>query len=122
MALGKTIKKLREKQGLSQDDLSRLTNGVVSQGTISALEKRDSSSSEFVIPLAKALKVTVQELLTGNINTIDINDVIEILKNKPELISLIQIAEPLSPYGLDVLKTTGAALAKPAPDKNGTQQ
>lgn len=65
MALGNNLKKLREDRGLSQDELSTLTNGAVSQGTISALEKRDSASSEFAVALAAALKVSVNELLTG---------------------------------------------------------
>lgn len=67
MALGKNIMELRVKKGLSQDGLSELTNGVVSQGTISALEKRDSKSSEFAEVLADALGVPVSELLSGKI-------------------------------------------------------
>ena len=50
---------------MSQEELSRLTGGLVSQGAISSLEKRDSSSSEFTVPLATALGVPVNELLTG---------------------------------------------------------
>ncbi len=65
MALGKNIKELRRKNGLSQNQLSALTNGAVSQGAISALEKRDSASSEFAAEIAKALKVSVNQLITG---------------------------------------------------------
>lgn len=65
MALGKNIKLLRERLGLSQYELSEKTNGEISQGAISALEKRDSKSSEFTATLAKALNVSIAELLNG---------------------------------------------------------
>lgn len=121
MALGKNIKELREKKGLSQDDLSALTQGEVSQGAISALEKRDSASSEFVMSLAKALNVTARELLTGNKDASEMDDILELLKKKPELMNLLKIAAPLSIYQIDVLKTTGTALAKPSEGTNGKQ-
>lgn len=67
MALGQNIKKARTAKKLSQDDLSALTGGLVSQGAISALEKRDSSTSEHAPALAKALGVSLEELITGEI-------------------------------------------------------
>lgn len=121
MALGKNIKEQRLKKGLSQDDLSALTGGKVSQGAISALEKRDSSSSEYTVQLAQALDVTVNELLTGTKNTDDIDDVLELLKKNPELINLLRIAAPLTPYQLGILETTGIALAKPHKATNDKQ-
>jgi len=63
MALGENLKRIREAQGLTQYELSDLTNNIVSQGAISALEKRDSSTSKFTSILAEALKVTIEELL-----------------------------------------------------------
>lgn len=65
MALGQNIKALRIKKNLSQEALSALTGGKVSQGAISTLEKRDSTSSRYVVALAKALNVSATELLTG---------------------------------------------------------
>lgn len=64
MALGKTVRRHREAQGLTQAQLSDRTGGVVSQGAISALEKRDSKSSEFTAMLAQALGLTVNDLIT----------------------------------------------------------
>ena len=63
MALGENVKKQRELLGLSQSELSARTGERVSQGAISALEKRDSKSSEFTAILAEALGVTVDSLL-----------------------------------------------------------
>lgn len=63
MALGQNIKKLRKARKWSQDQLSKMTGGIASQGAISNLEKRDSSSSEFTEVLAKALEVSIYELL-----------------------------------------------------------
>src|SRR3989338_7937358 len=65
MALGENVQKYRLKKGLSQESLSKLTNRIVSQGAISALAKRDSTSSKYLPVLAKALGVSESELLTG---------------------------------------------------------
>jgi transcriptional regulator with XRE-family HTH domain len=62
MALGKRIKALREARNLSQEELSALTKGVVSQGAISALEKRDSTTSRYAPVIAEALKVPISDL------------------------------------------------------------
>lgn len=69
MALGKRIKALREARNLSQLELSELTEGVVSQGAISALEKRDSTASRFADVLAKALKVHIADLFDPNLES-----------------------------------------------------
>jgi transcriptional regulator with XRE-family HTH domain len=73
MALGKKILKLREAKGLTQDALAKLTgwsedtpNIGVSQGAISALEKRDSESSKHATALAKALGVSIDALLSDS--------------------------------------------------------
>lgn len=69
MALGKNVKKQRELLGLSQNELSIRTGERVSQGAISALEKRDSKSSEFTAILAEALGVSVEFLLGKSLAT-----------------------------------------------------
>jgi len=71
MALGKNIRAFRTARGLSQEALSRLTGGVVSQGAISALEKRDSSASEFTQQIADALGVSMRELITGKQDSVN---------------------------------------------------
>lgn len=70
MALGKRIKALREARNLSQLELSELTGGVVSQGAISALEKRDSTASRFAEVLAKSLNVSIVDLFNENPTTL----------------------------------------------------
>jgi transcriptional regulator with XRE-family HTH domain len=69
MALGKRIRSLREARGLSQFELSELTGGVVSQGAISALEKRDSTASKFADLIAKALNVQIADLFNPNLQS-----------------------------------------------------
>lgn len=66
MALGENLKLIRERLGLSQQQLSDKTGNIVSQGAISAIEKRNSKTSEFVGALAKALNVSVQTLMYGD--------------------------------------------------------
>jgi len=66
MALGENLKRIREAQGLTQYELSEKTNNIVSQGAISALEKRDSETSRFSAQLAEALGVSINELLGIN--------------------------------------------------------
>ena len=47
MALGQNIKRLREAQGLTQEELAVKAGGKVTQGIITALEKRDSKASQY---------------------------------------------------------------------------
>lgn len=74
MALGQHIKQFREARRLSQDALSRrtgydeTTKKGVSQGAISALEKRDSKASRHTTEIAKALGVDPNDLIAGNDN------------------------------------------------------
>lgn len=65
MALGQNIKRLREAQGLTQDELAVKAGGKVTQGIIAALEKRDSKASQYAAHIAAALGVSVDELLAG---------------------------------------------------------
>lgn len=67
MALGKNIRRLREAQGLTQKELAVKAGGAgLSQGTITALETRDSQKSVHVARIAAALGVTVEERMTGD--------------------------------------------------------
>lgn len=65
MALGQNIKRLREAQGLTREELAVKTGGKVTQGIITALEKRDSKASQYAAQIAAALGVSVDVLLTG---------------------------------------------------------
>lgn len=115
MALGKRIKELRESKGLSQEALSGLTNGLVSQGAISALEKRDSQSSRHAPALAQALGISVNDL-HGNNN----------YELSPKLSNLLKVAQNLPEYALDevirdALKTA-ELIARARSEKNGTDK
>jgi transcriptional regulator with XRE-family HTH domain len=60
MAIGKQIKHYREKVGWKLKELSAASD--VDVGTISALEIRDSSRSEFFQAIAQAFGLTVEQL------------------------------------------------------------
>lgn len=62
MALGKQIRKHRDRLGWTLEHLEERSG--VSVGTISALEVRDSKRSVYAAPIAKALGVTLEELLS----------------------------------------------------------
>lgn len=115
MALGKNIKELRLKKGLSQNQLSALTKDVVSQGAISALEKRDSASSEYTSEIAKALKVSVTQLITGN----EIDNYFLLSK---EEIEWLEMRKKLNGEDQRAVFNHGSSLAEQAkPKNNGTQ-
>ena len=65
MALGKQIKKYREQLGWTLEVLSEKSG--VEVGTISAMENRDSQRSKYAQALAKALGLTLDELLDESI-------------------------------------------------------
>jgi transcriptional regulator with XRE-family HTH domain len=64
MKKGNNIRKLREQAGLNQRQLSELSG--VEVGTISALEIRGSSRSEFFGPIAFALGTTIEDLVSDS--------------------------------------------------------
>lgn len=66
MALGQNIKRLREAQNLTQDQLAAKAGGKVTQGIVAALEKRDSRASQYAAPIAAALGVSVDDLISGS--------------------------------------------------------
>lgn len=90
MTLGKNIKKLRELKKITQQELSDLTGGLVSQGAIAALEKRESRSSSFTGIIAKALGVSVQQLTDGGIPLEDIKEQSALSYRHVPLISMVQ--------------------------------
>lgn len=61
MALGSNVRKLREAARLTQTQLAELAG--MDQQALAALEKRDSKSSSFAPALAKALNVSLNQLL-----------------------------------------------------------
>ena len=61
--IGKNIKKLREKEGISQDRLSKLAD--ISSNTVAKIELDDSPNPtiETLQKIAKALNVKVDDLI-----------------------------------------------------------
>ena len=66
MALGKQIRHYRNKAGWKLKQLSEACD--VDVGTISALENRDSTRSEFFAPIAKAFGLTLEQLADESIS------------------------------------------------------
>lgn len=64
MALGKNIRMLRELRGYTLERLSELSG--VDVGTISALEVRDSTRSKYAPAIARALNVSLEQLMDGS--------------------------------------------------------
>lgn len=67
MSLGKNVRKLREARGWEQKDLAAASG--VSNGTISAIEVRDSRRSAVAPALARALGVTLEQLMSDDMDT-----------------------------------------------------
>jgi SOS-response transcriptional repressor LexA len=134
MALGKNLKLIRERRELSQHQLSDLTNNIVSQGVISAIEKRDSKTSQFVGDLAKVLNVTVQTLMYGDgsddpasgdrtsaINSFDVNIVeSSVLIKKCPIISWVRAGELCDVGHIDDLNGAEEWLICGVPHSNKT--
>lgn len=68
MSLGKNVRKLREARGWEQKDLA-LASGV-SNGTISAIEVRDSKRSAVAPALARALGVPLEQLMSDDMDAL----------------------------------------------------
>lgn len=95
--LGENLKRILKEKNLSQSDLSRMTNGQVSQANISGLIIRNSEKSSFAPLIAAALDVSMEELVGRNEAALDL-----IADGKPILSldlddelpdSLVQVAE-----------------------------
>lgn len=61
MTLGKQVRHYRTGLQLTLDQLSEMSD--VDTGTISALEQRNSKRSQYAAPIAKALGLTLEQLL-----------------------------------------------------------
>jgi len=68
MSLGSNIRRHRQGLGLTLEQLSELTGNAVDVGTISALEKRESKRSQFAPHLAKAFRISLEDLLDDCFN------------------------------------------------------
>lgn len=68
MSLGKNVRKLREARGWEQKDLALASS--VSNGTISAIEVRDSKRSAVAPALARALGVTLEQLMSDDMDAL----------------------------------------------------
>jgi transcriptional regulator with XRE-family HTH domain len=60
VGLGKKIRALREARKWSQAQLCNLAG--VEQATLSAIERRDSTRSVYLVPIARALRVSLDDL------------------------------------------------------------
>jgi transcriptional regulator with XRE-family HTH domain len=85
MSLGEEVRRLRDKKGLTLDQLAELSG--VEVGTISALENRKSERSKFAPALAKALGTTVEALTLGA------------TYQPSEPVTLLPVKEPLRAFG-----------------------
>lgn len=101
MALGKKILKLREAKGLTQDALAKLTGWSedtpsigVSQGAISALEKRDSESSKHATAIAKALGVSIDALLSDAPTPNKVSDNVATYNTRDPVLDDLDALEP----------------------------
>ncbi|QEA10871.1 CI protein [Bordetella phage vB_BbrS_PHB09] len=69
MAMGRNIRLLRTAKGLTHDALGELAG--TSGQTISQLEQRDSKRSMYASAIAKAFKLTVEEISDAELRTLD---------------------------------------------------
>jgi len=63
MKTGERVKNRRCELGITQTELARKIN--TKQPTIKSMEQRDGLSTKFLLPLSKALKVSIEWIITG---------------------------------------------------------
>ncbi len=63
MKTGERVKNRRCELGITQTELARKLN--TKQPTIQSMEQRDGLSTKFLLPLSKALKVSIEWIITG---------------------------------------------------------
>lgn len=74
MSLGENIRKFRELRGLSGVDFAALVG--ISQNYLSEIESnKKGGSRQTLTKIAKALGITIDELLSESISTVEIKDV-----------------------------------------------
>ena len=93
MALGNQIKKYRGKLGWTLEKLTEVSK--VDDGTISALENRDSVRSKYALAIAKAFGLTVEELCD---ELVDYDVVARIAVPAPNTANALIAAEPALPW------------------------
>jgi len=127
---GERVRAARNHARLTQPQLSEKLGGKITQQGISYLEGGDAYGSEFTVQIANICNVDPTWLATGKGEMInrttpeETKDILEAIKQNPELIRLLKVAAPLTGYQMDVAVQTSIALAKQqdsTPDKNGTQ-
>jgi phage repressor protein C with HTH and peptisase S24 domain len=90
MGLGKTIREARTAKGWTLEQLEEKSG--VAAGTISALENRDSSRSQYFPALAKALGLTVEQLGRPDL----------VMQNlRTGELTVIELKEPRAAYGME---------------------
>lgn len=99
MPLGSNVKKFREAAGLTQTQLAELAG--MDQQALAALEKRDSRSSSFAPALARALCISIDELMGGSPQQARLQVLRqEVALIRPdELVELIQLYSDATPDG-----------------------
>jgi transcriptional regulator with XRE-family HTH domain len=119
MALGAKFRKLRLDNEWTLEMVSERCG--VDVGTISAIEKRDSSRSKYATKIAKAFGLTVEQIEDDNYidsTATRIQDAAEAIQHaEPELPLLLSSSEPpLQPQTLDEKIAEVAAMIAALPD------
>lgn len=124
---GERIKAARGHAKLTQPQLSEKLGGKITQQGISYLEGGDAYGSEFTVQIANICNVDSTWLATGigsmlaNNTSSEEREVLNAIKENPELIRLLKVAQPLKGYRMDVAVQTSIALAQQKTPSNGTQ-
>jgi phage repressor protein C with HTH and peptisase S24 domain len=93
MGLGKTIREVRQAKGWTLEKLE--AESGVAMGTISALENRDSSRSQYFPQLARALGYTVEEMSRPDFTVYGADGKVTVIELKHH------VAEPQAAYGME---------------------
>lgn len=125
---GDRIRAARTHKGLTQPQLSEQLDGKITQQGISYLEGGDAYGSEFTVQIANICGVDHTWLATGagsmlaNSTSSEERDILIAIKENPELIRLLKVAQSLKGYKMDVAVQTSIALTQQdKPKDNGTQ-
>lgn len=90
MALGQNVKLRREALKITQSALAETVG--MSQAALSALERRDSKTSEFLIEIAAALGASPTELLTGEVCASPPNETLDLIASASIEIEKLTVA------------------------------
>ncbi|MDO8414049.1 MAG: helix-turn-helix domain-containing protein [Gallionellaceae bacterium] len=120
---GDRIRMTRLAVGISQKELAKKAG--VSQGLIGQLESGRNQGSKYIVTIAKALNCPIEWLATGKgqMRGTPSTEILQAIANKPELMQLLRIAEPLAEYQLQAMIQMGQAFSEPEkPKRNGAKQ